>query len=633
MNFVGQMRKYAYGFMCICAWVMVAFHEYTTATLPLTGFMQTAVHLCLAIFVIGLGLFAANKSEKITVSDIVILIMLAFTLLFNLRILATGGMISAKLTANIATSDMVFALFALVGVLLATKFSIGMAMVYVALVFLAYAFFGPYMPGLLYHNGIQLKRLLSAVYFTNEGIYGSPLRISASEIFPLMIYGGIMVGLGGGDLLMGIAQRALGKYRGGIAKIAVLSSALFGMLSGAGPANAATTGTFTIPMMKKNGYTAPFAGAVEATASIGGQIMPPIMGASAFIMAEYLGVSYGELILCAAPAAILYYVAIFISVDVEAQKRKLVGLKPEEMPIIAPLMKDYWHLLISVFVLIYLLTFRGYGPGASGFWATVTIAVTETINCIVRKKRINFKEFGIYLVDCVKNASSIAVSCACAGIILCVVDRSGLAVKMTSLMITISGGHVLGMLIMSAIASLIMGMALPTVACFIVVATMVAPSLIQAGVDPYAAYFFAFYFGMVSNITPPVALTAFVAAGIAKASPIKTACEATKIGMAAYLLPFLFVWQPGLLLQGTTTEILYHIAYSTFIIFTAAVVFGGFWNGTRVPMFLRGIMLLCAIVIFSPFQKYNLLCCVIITACFAWHYIQAKKAKSLQPGV
>ena len=218
---------------------------------------------------------------------------------------------------------------------------------------------------------------------------------------------------------LGLAMKALGMFRGGIAKVAVLASALFGMLSGAGPANAATTGAFTIPMMKKYGYEAPFAGAVEATASVGGQIMPPIMGASAFIMAEYLGVSYGRLVLCAFPAAILYYFAIFLAVDIEAQKRNLTGLPREEIPELGPIVKESWHLMISVAVLIVLLVFCGYGPGAAGFWATVVMAVCELVNCLVKKKKRNLKELGGYIVDCTCNASSIAVSCACAGIILC----------------------------------------------------------------------------------------------------------------------------------------------------------------------------------------------------------------------
>jgi TRAP transporter 4TM/12TM fusion protein len=613
---------------CVVALLMVAFHEYTTATLPLTGFMQTAVHLVLAICVISLSMISRNESETITLQDILAIVMISLALIFNVRILVTGGLISAKLTANISTSDMVIAMFAVVAVLMATRCSIGMAMVWVSAVFIAYAFLGPWLPGVLSHNGIRLKRLLSVIYLTNEGIYGSPLKISASEIFPLMIYGGIMVGLGGDELLMGVSQRALGVYRGGIAKVSVLASALFGMISGAGPANAATTGTFTIPMMKKYGYSANFAGATVATASIGGQIMPPIMGASAFIMAEYLGVSYGSLILYAAPPAILYYVAVFMAVDIEAQKRNLTGLPRAEMPPIAPVVKEHWHFLISIVVLVVLLTFFGYGPGAAGFWATATMAASETIYCLVKKKKLDFKELALYIVECVRNASSIAVSCACAGIILSVVDRSGLAIKMTSLMLALSGGKIFVMLIMAAVASLIMGMALPTVACFIVVATMVAPSLIEAGVNPYSAYFFAFYFGMVSNITPPVALTAYVAAGIAETSPIKTAVTATKIGMAAYVLPFLFVYDPGLLLQGSLSDMLYGCVKAIFVIFTAAVVFGGTWFCVKIPYWMRVLMTGAAICIFLPFRTLDILSVVVIVFCFVLHYAHTKKVKT-----
>lgn len=622
---VKTYRKIAGYLLAAFAFAMVLFHEYTTATLPLTGFMQTAMHLGLAMSVICCSRIAKRDSDRLTVNDVVLTLVLGMALAFNIRILATGGFISAKMTANISGFNMCFAVMALVTVLVMTKQAIGMAMVWVALAFLAYGFLGKYLPGILAHNGITLKRMLSTVYLTNEGIYGSSLQVSASEIFPLMMYGGIMVGLGGDNLLMGMAMKALGMFRGGIAKVAVLASALFGMLSGAGPANAATTGAFTIPMMKKYGYEAPFAGAVEATASVGGQIMPPIMGASAFIMAEYLGVSYGRLVLCAFPAAILYYFAIFLAVDIEAQKRNLTGLPREEIPELGPIVKESWHLMISVAVLIVLLVFCGYGPGAAGFWATVVMAVCELVNCLVKKKKRNLKELGGYIVDCTCNASSIAVSCACAGIILCVVDRSGLAVKMTSMMMLVSHGNVFIMLVMSALASMIMGMALPTVACYIIVATMVAPTLAAAGVNLYAAHFFAFYFAIVSNITPPVALTAFVAAGIAKASPMKTAVTASRIGIAAYILPFLFVWYPGVLLQGTAPEIVTACIRSMFTIITIAVAFGGAWFRVKMPLWMSGLMIAAAVCIFLPFSFLNLPSYGVIIGCFAVLYMRSRR--------
>lgn len=624
-NGVLRFRKAARILLMIFAFGMVLFHEYTTATLPLTGFMQTAVHLGLAMSVVCCAAIAKSDSEKLTRHDVLLSVMLLMALAFNIRILATGGFISAKMTANISTFDMIFAVFAVTAVLYMTKQAIGMAMVIVALVFLAYAFLGPYLPGILSHNGITLKRMLSTVYLTNEGIFGSSLQVSASEIFPLMMYGGIMVGLGGDSLLMGLAMKALGMFRGGIAKVSVLASALFGMLSGAGPANAATTGAFTIPMMKKYGYEGHFAGAVEATASVGGQIMPPIMGASAFIMAEYLGISYGKLVLCAFPAAILYYFAIFLAVDIEAQKRNLTGLPREEIPELKPVLREHWHLMISVAVLVILLVFFGYGPGAAGFWATVVMAASELINCAVRKKKLDWKELAAYLVDCTRKASSIAISCACAGIILSVVDRSGLAIKMTSMMMLVSGGHLIIMLIMAAFASMIMGMALPTVACYIIVATMVAPSLIAAGVNMYAAHFFSFYFAIVSNITPPVALTAFVAAGIAKSDPIKTAATASRIGIATYILPFLFVWYPGVLLQGSTGDILTACMRSVFTIITIAVAVGGGWFKIRIHAWMRALMIASALCIFAPFTFLNLPSYCVIVGCFVFLYLKSKK--------
>lgn len=625
MEAVKKYRKFVRGILIFFAVVMVLFHEYTTATLPLTGFMQTAVHLGLAMCVISCAAIAKNKSENLTFHDVVLMLIAVMALAFNIRILVTGGFISAKMTANISGFNMFFALLAVISVLLMTKQAIGMAMVWVAIAFLAYAFLGSYLPGMLSHNGITLKRMLSTVYLTNEGIYGSSLQVSASEIFPLMMYGGIMVGLGGDSLLMGLAMKALGRFRGGVAKVAVMASALFGMLSGAGPANAATTGAFTIPMMKKYGYEASFAAAVEATASVGGQIMPPIMGASAFIMAEYLGVSYGTLVLCAFPAAILYYFAVYLAVDVEAQKRNLTGLPKDEIPDIRPVFGEHWHLLISILVLVVLLVFCGYGPGAAGFWATAAMVGSEILNCLIRKKKPDFRQLLNDLVDCTCNASSIAISCACAGIILCVVDRSGLAIKMTSMMMLVSRGNIFIMLVMAALASMIMGMALPTVACYIIVATMVAPSLVAAGVNLYAAHFFSFYFAIVSNITPPVALTAFVAAGIAKASPMKSAVTASRIGVAAYILPFLFVWYPGILLQGSGLDIIVAVVRSVFTIITIAVAFGGAWFKVKMALWMRALMIAAAASIFLPSALLNLPAYGVIIGCLILLYMQSKK--------
>ena len=611
--------------LTIVACLMALFHEYTTATLPLTGFLQMAVHLAFAMVIVGLVQFIRNDSDRINLKDVSALLIIVFGIACNVRILATGGFISAKLTTNLSTMDTVLAILFIIGILLAVKSAIGNSMMVVALVFLAYAFVGPWMPGLLKHNGITLNRLLSSVYLTVQGVFGTALSTSAKEIFPLMIYGGIMVAFGGGDLMMALAEQAFGRFRGGIAKVSVLSSALFGMVSGAGPANAATTGTFTIPMMKKSGYSGEFAAAVEATASVGGQIMPPIMGASAFIMAENLNLSYTTLIACALPAALLYYLACFLSVDVEAQRLNLTGMAKEDVPDLKPILKEHWYLLLSIGTLIILLCGFNYGPGSAGFWATVVLLASEIVVNVVRHKKFPVKMLLDSITDGARNASNIAVACACAGIILCVVDRSGLAVKMTSLMVTISGGNIALMLIMSAIASLIMGMALPTVACYVIVASLCAPPLISAGVAPIAAHFFAFYFGLISNITPPVALTAFVAAGIAKSNPMKTACVATKLGIAGFIVPFMFVFDPSILLQGTVMEIVFGLIRCTVVVLSIAVLIGGYWMNRKLPLLCKVLILVADILIFLPYSALNIPAYIVLAVCFGYQTLVVAK--------
>lgn len=621
-----KYRELAQKPMLVVCCAMALFHEYTTATLPLTGFLQMSIHLAFAMVIVGLAQFIRSDSEKPGMKDIASLLIIVFGIVCNFRIIMTGGFIPAKLTTILSSSDRILAILFIIGILLAVYSSIGTSMMVVAIVFLVYAFVGPWMPGLLKHNGIPLNRLLSSVYLTVQGVFGTALSTSAKEIFPLMIYGGIMVAFGGGDLMMTLAEQAFGRFRGGIAKVSVLSSALFGMVSGAGPANAATTGTFTIPMMKKSGYSPEFSAAVEATASVGGQIMPPIMGASAFIMAENLNISYTTLILCAFPAAILYYVACFLSVDVEAQRLQLNAMNKEDIPPLGPIMKEKWYLLLSIGTLVILLCAFNFGPGSAGFWATVVLMVSEIIVNLVRHKKFPWRTLLDAIVEGARNASNIAVACACAGIILCVVDRSGLAVKMTSLMVSISGGRIAFMLLMSAVASLIMGMALPTVACYVIVASLCAPPLINAGVAPIAAHFFAFYFGLISNITPPVALTAFVAAGIAKSNPIRTACVATKLGIAGFIVPFMFVFDPAIVLQGSTIQIIAGLVRCTVVVLSVAVMVGGFWSGHKMPMLLRGLILIADILIFLPFSALNIPAYIVIAACFFYQtFILGKK--------
>lgn len=628
-NGIRTLRKKTGVLLTIVSCLMALFHEYTTATLPLTGFLQMAVHLSFAMTIVGLVVFMRNDSDHVNLKDLSALLIIASGLICNIRIFATGGFISAKLTMSLSTMDKVLAILFILGILLAVRAAIGNSMMVVALVFLAYAFVGPWMPGLLKHDGITLNRLLSSTYLTVQGVFGTALNTSAKEIFPLMIYGGIMVAFGGGDLMMILAEQAFGRFRGGIAKVAVLSSALFGMVSGAGPANAATTGTFTIPMMKKSGYSGEFAAAVEATASVGGQIMPPIMGASAFIMAENLGLSYSTLILCAFPAALLYYLACFLSVDVEAQRLNLKPMSKEEIPALKPVLKENWHLLLSVGTLIVLLCFFNYGPGSAGFWATMVLLVSEIAANLIRRKKFPVKMFLESVTEGARNASNIAVACACAGIILCVVDRSGLAVKMTSLMVTISGGNIALMLIMSAISSLIMGMALPTVACYVIVASLCAPPLISAGVPAIAAHFFAFYFGLISNITPPVALTAFVAAGIAKSNPLKTACVATKLGIAGFIVPFMFVFDPSILLQGTAIEILFGLTRCTVVVLSVAVLIGGYWANNKLPILSRVLILAADILIFLPYSALNIPAYIVLALCFGYQmFVLPKRAAS-----
>ena len=448
--------------------------------------------------------------------------------------------------------DLIYGILLMLLVLEATRRAMGLALPLIAVATIAFAYFGPLMPDLIRHRGIGLDYIVTYSTVQTEGIWGVALAVTASTIIYFIVYGAFLFQSGGGALFIDLSNALFGTVRGGPAKLAVVASGLFGTISGSAPANVVGTGTFTIPLMKKVGYHPDFAGAVEAVASSGGQIMPPVMGAAAFIMADILGISYLAVCLAATLPAVLYYLAAFVMVDLEAAKRGLRGVPRSELPQLSRVLLSSGHLLLSPVLLIFLLAVMQYSPMLSAFW---TIVATVLLASLRRSTRMGLRQLLRALEKGMQETAPIAVAAACIGIVIGMVNATGLGLNLSNVLVSIAGGNLFILLLLTMITSLILGMGLPTVACYVILAVLVAPALVSLGVDRVAAHLFVFYFGIISAITPPVAMAAYVAAGISGGNFLRTGFIATRLAVNGFLLPFMFVYNPALILKGPLPDV------------------------------------------------------------------------------
>jgi TRAP transporter 4TM/12TM fusion protein len=454
-------------------------------------------------------------------------------------------------------------------VLEAGRRTVGWSVPLVAIIFLLYALLGPYLPDLLAHKGYSIKRLSTYLSLSTDGIFSIPLGVSAQFIFLFILYGSILRKSGAGKFFTDLAFSLTGWTRGGPAKAAVVSSCFFGMISGSSVANTVTTGTFTIPLMKRTGYPAQFAGAVEASSSTMGQIMPPIMGAGAFIMAEFLGIPYFKVCLAAAIPATLSFFAVFMQVHYRAVLMGIKGLPKAELPSLKMTLINGWHHLLSIFLLIYLLA-QDFSPERAVFWA-----ILATIFCsyLRRETRMSIREIISGFREGATGAVEVAAACATAGIIIGSITVTGLGLKFSSLIIDLSMGYLLLALPLTAIACLALGMGVPTTASYIIISSLAVPALINYGVVAIAAHMFIFYYATRADVTPPVALAAYAGAGIAGSNPSKTGYTAFWLGMAGYIVPFMFIYGPELMLIGKPVHILWATCTAILgILFLAAAV-------------------------------------------------------------
>ena len=524
------------------------FHLYTAGFGLLSAHEQRGIHLLMMLFLAFMTYGATAKSgSRLNWMDY---LFLGSALAPSFYLFLTIEDYSGTLMPTMG--DVIFGLILIIGILEAARRTSGLALPMTALVFLLYAFWGESLPGMLGHKPYSMERIVSFLYITTEGIYGLPIAISATFVVIYIIFGAFLANTGAGKLFVDLAFSIAGKRRGGTAKVAVVSSSLMGTITGSPLAEVATTGTITIPLMINSGYPPHVAGAIEAVAATGGMIMPPVMAAVAFLMAENLGVSYFEVAKAAALPAILYYACLYFMVDFEAAKLGLKGLPKEELPSFWKSLVSGWYAILPLVALVIWISI-GWSAMRAGFWSIMVLLLTVTI---AKRKILNWKTLARCLQQGSENAVSVAAACACAGIILGVISVTGLGVKLTSFMISLSGGSLFLCLILTAITSLILGMGLPATAIYVMMAAINAPALIKLGASPMAAHLFIFYFGCISTITPPVALTAYAAAAVAGASPTKTGWRAFLYGISAYIMGFMFIYSSALLLDGGVLQII-----------------------------------------------------------------------------
>jgi len=460
-------------------------------------------------------------------------------------------------------SDLIVGSILILIVLEATRRAVGWAMIFITGFFMLHALYANHFFGFLYGPPVRFAKFIDVLFMTSDGIFTIPLHVVSTYIVLFIIFGALLIRSGAGRFFIDLAVSLTGHRIGGPAKASVVASGFMGTVSGSAVANVVTTGSFTIPLMKNLGYRARFAGAIEACASSGGQITPPIMGAAAFIIAENLHTPYSAIIIAAMIPAFLYFATIYFMVHLEAEKDGIGRIEKAKLPDFFATLRRGWHLLVSLGIVVGILI-AGYTAMMAAFWGIIALVL---LSFIVKATRMSPVDILAALEAGVRATMPVTIACACAGLIIGSVFASGLGLKFTNSVIELSGGNLLFMLALTGVSAIILGMGITTTAVYITVASLIVPALIKIGVEPIAAHMFAFYFGVVSSITPPVALASFAAAAIAKTSPMATAFESTRVGIAKYLVPLVFVYNPSLLFVGPT--------WLTFV--SAGIVFVGLW--------------------------------------------------------
>ncbi len=577
--------------MKITAWVIMAiavtlslYQLYTAGVAALTALVQRSIHLgaILTLTFLLKPAFPKLRKDKFSFSLFFDWVLVGLSIYCTFYI-CNNLMAIFERQGDWLSQDRVVSVIGTLLVLEACRRVIGLVMTGVCAISIAYAFFGPYMPELIIHKGYSIERIATTLWLTTEGIFGLPIGVAATFVFVFVLFGAILETTGGGAFFIDMAYALTGRFSGGPAKASVLASGFMGSISGSAVGNVVATGTFTIPMMKKVGYRSHVAGAIEAAASTGGQLMPPIMGAGAFLMAEFTNTSYLTIIKVALVPAIMYYLTVLIFVHYEAKKYGLKGQPKESLPKVRTVIKNGLHFIIPVMILIYVLM-SNYSPMMAGFIAVVSTLLISIIANFIRwavngKDAVSLFRFGMIefklilkaLENGAKNAIMVSVACAAAGIIVGMVSLTGMGLKFSSLVVDLSYGIEIFAILLIGCASLVLGMGLPVTASYIVLATLAGPALMDMGVPVLVAHMIVFWYSQDANVTPPVSLASFAGAGIAKANPMKTALTSWKLAKGLYIIPIIMAYRP-LLGMGNNYELFHWQVIVTMITTTLGLV-------------------------------------------------------------
>ena len=546
-----------------------------------------------------------------------------YVTLYYPKILFTLGLIS--------TPRVLLGILAVLIVLESTRRLEGWALTLIILCFIAYALFSNYFPGILQTRGVPWRRLVIQLYLGADSLFGTPLKMGVTVVFAFVLFGAFLSSTGGSEFFVGIANSFFGRRRGGAAKAAVVASMLLGGFSASAVANVATIGVVTIPMMKRAGYPPKFAAAVEAVSGTGDLIVPPIMGTAAFIMPEFLGVPYATVAIAALVPGILYYLGDFMQIDLRAAKIGLKPLSPEDIPTLGQVLRKGWYFLVPITLLIYTIFILYMRPDLS---ALVSIAGLLMVVVFSREKRQVLKMHQVVkiLQGTSKFMLEMTIVCAAAGFIVGLVTYTGLGQSLALFLTQLSGGNLLLLAIFTAIASTILGMGMPVTPCYILLATTAAPAMVHLGVSPLLAHLFVYYFGTFSFLTPPVCLAVYAAAAIAEAPVISTGYQAMKLAVAGYLVPFFFLFKPGLALLGSPLHIAFSVLEGASATILIAMAIEGYF--IRPMNFLERIALFAGgISLFAPGWETNMVAIIIAVPVLFFHWRRGRPSGPLATSI
>ncbi|MDR2934777.1 MAG: TRAP transporter permease [Candidatus Adiutrix sp.] len=604
------------------ALAMACFHLYTSGFGLLQAQTQGAVHLAFAL-VLTLLLFPFRQGRRHDYApwpDFLLAGLAAAACLY----LVFNFLAIARRSGTPNATDLVMGLLLIIMILEATRRISNPVLSGLAIAALLYCLFGRAMPQMLRHGGFSPGRIINHMYLGTEGLFGTPLEVSSTYVFMFILFGAVLERTGIGRFIIDLSLALAGWSSGGPAKVAVVASGLMGTVSGSSVANVCTTGMFTIPLMKSVGYQGAFAGAVEAVASTGGQIMPPVMGAVAFIMAQMMGRPYLEVAVAAIIPALLYYAAVMVQVHFEARRLGLRGLPRERLPKVWRLLRTKGFLLLPLAAIIYFLL-SGNTPLKAAFYG---ILICVPLSWLNRETRLTPAKLLEAFEAGARSSLSVACACACVGMIVGTGTLTGLALRIAGGIVDLAGGHLLPTLLLTMCASILLGTGLPTTANFIVTSTMVAPALFKLGVPPMAAYMFVFYFGIAADLTPPVALAAYAGAGIAGADPMRTGFKAFRLALAGFLVPYIYIYHPILLFDGHfSLELLQAVFSAVLGVFLLSMTTIGHYRA-HLNWPWRFLALAGAVSLLVPGTKSDLAGLIVLAFI---HIIQTAKARSGRP--